>query len=176
MNSRKSAIAGLLLFTALQTPLVCYGESEAGLSASSEASISGNSEARSCASSQAQWARGSSEAGWGDASSQAQWGGSSESGFGGMGGGRYRYRRGRRWNNGQAPQLNSDPDYQNQAAAMLRIRQDQAQQAAHERQLQREPDSDFVRTYGSTTVPPAHVRGGIIDTYRRNNLRSYGQP
>lgn len=164
-------------------------DSEAGLEAGSEAQWGGWHSAAQwgTSSSEAQWGTSSSSAPWGTSSSAASSSYSSESGFSGNGfGGRgyrggYNPRRyGRRygygggWNYGNnSPQVSSDEA--NQYQTMTRLRQDQAAERKHEQQLNSEPDSDFVKTYGqpqrSAVQQPQqklYNPGGLFDTYHRS--------
>lgn len=164
-------------------------DSEAGLEAGSEAQWGGWHSAAQwgTSSSQAQWGTSSSSAPWGTSSSAASSSYSSESGFSGNGFGGRGYRGGynpRRygrhgyggaWNYGNnSPQVSSDAA--NQYQAMTRLRQDQAAERRHEQQLNSEPDSDFVRTYGQNQQSYAVQRpqqklynpGGLFDTYHRS--------
>ena len=185
----KILLVSLVLGLVIYPGSAVFADSEAGLEASSEAPWGTSS-------SQAQWGTSSSEATWGGWHSEAGWGGwssaagsqaGSESGYGGngLGYGGYRgYRRNPRnnygrgygrgysgWNYGNnSPQVSSDSASQYQS--MVRLRQDQMAERAHEKQLQSEPDSDFVRTYntgsnGGSSVQPLYRPGGPIDTYKK---------
>lgn len=145
-------------------------ESEASLQASSQASWGGtNSEASRGGHSEASWGGTNSEAAWGGWGSEASGEAGSEAGFGGMRNryGGYGMRRGRyggyrNYGYGQS-QAQSNQQY---SATMSRLKNDQAQQEKHERDLSSMPDSAFVKTYGGVS---ASTPGGVIDTHRRLN-------